>query len=296
MSPVRMSKVRMGKAGMSKVRMGKAGIGEARDSDVPPRVRLTDVVVRYNGHNAVDHVDLDVAAGEWVAIIGPNGAGKSSLLRAVAGLVGLVSGVVAIDGTAVSELKPRDLARRIALVPQEPELPAPMSALDYVLLGRTPHLGYWAMEGPADVDVAMRALVALGAGDLAARPLGRLSGGERRRVVLARAIAQDASVLLLDEPTTALDIGHQQHVLDLVEELRRSRAIAVVSAVHDLTLAAQYADRLALLDDGALVADGPADEVLTTERLERFSGARVAVMRGPDGAIVVVPVRPGQGS
>jgi iron complex transport system ATP-binding protein len=255
------------------------------------RIEVRDLVVRYNGHNAVDHVHLDVDSGEWLAVIGPNGAGKSTLLRAIAALVPVASGTVTVDGSNVATLKPRELARRVALVPQEPELPDTMPAVDYVLLGRTPHLGYWAMESRRDVDVAHESLDALGAADLAARPLGRLSGGERRRVVLARAIAQDARVLLLDEPTTALDIGHQQHVLDLVEGLRRDRGIAVVSAVHDLTLAAQYADRLALLDHGALVAEGDAETVLTTERLERFSGARVAVLRGPDGAIVVAPIR-----
>ncbi|MDX1691008.1 MAG: ABC transporter ATP-binding protein [Acidimicrobiia bacterium] len=254
-------------------------------------VAIGGAVVRYNGRRAVDDVTLEVGAGEWVAVIGPNGAGKSTLLRAVAGVVPLEAGTITIGGEPIDGLRPRELARRVAFVPQEPELPPTMTGLEYVLLGRTPHLGYWAMESAVDLTIAERSLEALGASEFAQRALGRLSGGERRRVVLARALAQDAAVLLLDEPTTALDIGHQQHVLDLVEGLRRTRGIAVLSAVHDLTLAAQYADRLALLDEGALVAEGDAETVLTTERLARFSGARVTVLRGPDGALVVAPVR-----
>ena len=174
-----------------------------------------------------------------------------------------------------------------------------MTAAEYVLLGRTPHLGYLAAEGAADVAAALSSLERLDAGALAPRPLGSLSGGERQRVVLARALAQDPEVLLLDEPTASLDIGHQQQVLDLVEGLRRERGIAVVAALHDLTLAAQYADRLVLLDGGRVVADGTAAAVLTPEALARFSGARVSLLRGPDGEMVVAPRRwaadPGDG-
>lgn len=248
------------------------------------------VVVRYNGRVAVDRVDLEVVSGEWVAVIGPNGAGKSSLLRAVAGTVSH-QGEISIGGVEVRSLPRRRAARLVALVPQHPVLPEGMRALDYVLLGRTPHLGYLAVETTTDAVIAMEALQRLDASALAGRRLETLSGGERQRVVLARALAQQPEVLLLDEPTTALDIGHGQQVLDLVDELRLERGMSIVAAVHDLTLASQYAGRLVLLDGGRVVAEGSADEVLTEETLDRFSGARVTILRGPGGEVVVVPRR-----
>jgi len=247
--------------------------------------------VRYDGRVALAGVDLDVAAGEWAAVVGPNGAGKTSLLRALAGTVPS-TGMVAVGGMPRRGMPRRCWARLVAAVAQHPVLPAGMTATEDVLLGRTPHLGYLAAAGAADVAAALSALERLDAGALAARPLGSLSGGERQRVVLARALAQDPEVLLLDEPTASLDIGHQQQVLDLVDGLRRERGLAVVAALHDLTLAAQYAGRLILLDRGRVAAEGTAAAVLTPEALARFSGARVALLRGPDGEMVVAPRRP----
>lgn len=249
------------------------------------------VGVRYDGRVALEGVDLDVPAGEWAALVGPNGAGKSSLLRALAGTVP-ATGTVAVGGRSRHEMSRRRWARLVAAVAQHPVLPAGLTAAEYVLLGRTPHLGYLAAESRRDVAAALAALERLDAGALASRPLGGLSGGERQRVVLARALAQDPEVLLLDEPTASLDIGHQQQVLDLVEGLRRERGIAVVAALHDLTLAAQYASRLVLLDGGRVVAEGTAAAVLIPEALARFSGARVALLQGPDGELVVAPRRP----
>jgi iron complex transport system ATP-binding protein len=250
------------------------------------------VTVCYGGRAAVKEVSVEVGAGEWVALVGPNGSGKTSLLHALAGVIPC-RGSIEVAGTSRETLGRSAAARMVALVPQHPILPDGMSALAYVLLGRTPHLGYWEMERAVDLRAALEALDRLDAGNLAERALNSLSGGERQRVVLARALAQEASVFLLDEPTTGLDIGHQQQVLDLVEGLRRSRGIAVVSALHDLTLASQYADRLVLLDEGAVVAEGRALEILTPERLALFSGARVAILTGPGGELVVVPQRGG---
>ena len=255
-------------------------------------IEIQGVVVRYNGRAAVDGVTLSVAAGEWVGLIGPNGAGKSSLLGAISGTV-THDGAVRIAGRHATELGRREAARAIAVVPQNPVLPEDMDVIDYVLLGRTPHLGYLAAETDADVAVTEAALWDLGIIHLADRPLGSLSGGERQRCVLARALAQEAPVLLLDEPTSALDIGHRQQVLDLVADLRRTRSLAVLAAMHDLTLAAQYADRLALMIDGRITIEGTADEVLTESTIAAFSGARVSVIRGPDDQIVVVPRRRG---
>lgn len=253
-------------------------------------IRTRDLVVRYNGRAAVDRLDVTVSPGEWVGIIGPNGAGKSSLLGAVAGTIPY-EGEIWITDRPAAGLGRRETARAVAVVPQQPVLPELMTVIDYVVLGRTPHLGYLAAESDSDVAISEAALWDLGIIHLADRPLGSLSGGERQRCVLARALTQEAPVLLLDEPTSALDIGHRQQVLDLVAGLMRNRSMAVLAAMHDLTLAAQYADRLALMVEGRITAEGTAPEVLTESTIAAFSGARVSIVEGPDGEIVVVPRR-----
>jgi iron complex transport system ATP-binding protein len=238
----------------------------------------------------VDGIDLDVDAGEWVSVIGPNGAGKTTLLRAVAGLTA-ADGVVDLAGQPVQSMGTRERSRLIALVPQIPVVPPSMPVVDYVLLGRTPHIPLFGTEAPRDVAEAASVLDQLDLAGFADRRLETLSGGELQRVMLARALAQAAPVLLLDEPTTALDVGHQQEVLDLVDELRTSRGLTVLSTMHDLTLAGQYADRLMMLAEGRVVAAGRAEDVLTEANVARYYGARVRVLHEPDG-IVVLPVRP----
>lgn len=253
-------------------------------------VTTTDLVVTFGDRRAVDGVTVSVAEGEWLAVVGPNGAGKTSLLRAIAGTVAY-RGSVRVDGAEVGDMSPRRAASAIAVVPQHRVLPEDMTVFDYTLLGRIPHTGYFGIEGPRDLAAARQALARLDASDLEGRRLGTLSGGEVQRVVLARALAQESGVLLLDEPTTSLDIGHTQQVLDLVDGLRGERGIAVIAAIHDLTFAAQYADRVLLLDGGAPIAQGTASSVLTEEAISRFSGARVHLMRGPGGEPVIVPRR-----
>jgi iron complex transport system ATP-binding protein len=248
------------------------------------------VTVRYDGAPAVSGASFIVAEGEWVALVGPNGAGKSSLLRAAAGLVAH-EGVIRVDDRPVKALSWRERARCIALVPQQPELPAAMPVLDYVLLGRTPHISYLGRESPADLDISESALERLGMSPFAARPLGTLSGGEVQRTVLARALVQQAPVLLLDEPTSALDLGRRVEALELVDEVRRERGLTVLSVLHDLTLAAQFADRLVLLVDGRIRAAGSPEAVLDSAVLAESFGAQVRVMPGVDGRLVVVPYR-----
>jgi iron complex transport system ATP-binding protein len=253
---------------------------------------VRELSVELGGARVLDGVSGSVEAGEWVTVIGPNGAGKSTLLRAVAGLVPRL-GDVAVGGDDGSALPRRELARRIALVPQTPSLPQWMSVAEYVLLGRTPHLGYLARESPRDLEIADAAVVRLDLVELAGRRLGTLSGGERQRAVLARALAQQAPILLLDEPTNALDVGRGQQALELVDQLRREAGLTVLAAMHDLTLAGQYADRLLLLDRGRIVAAGGVTEVLTDELISRHYDASVRVLRDEDGQVVVVPVRHG---
>jgi iron complex transport system ATP-binding protein len=240
----------------------------------------------YNGSEVLAGIDIDVAAGEWVGVIGPNGAGKSSLLRVIGGMPA-ASGSVEVGGAPVGGISRARLARTVAMVPQQPVLPEAMTVFDYALLGRTPYIPWWGVETPADVEITHRVLERVDMGSLARRRLDQLSGGELQRAILARALVQDTPVLLLDEPTAALDIGHQQQVLDLIDELRRERRLAVLSALHDLTLAAQYADRLVLLAEGRVVASGDAATVLDPELLRLHYGATVKVIRDPNGDIVV---------
>jgi iron complex transport system ATP-binding protein len=252
-------------------------------------ISLRDVTVAFGAHRVVDGVSLDVERGAWLNVVGPNGAGKTTLLRALAGLTPH-AGSIMIDGREHGTFRRREWARRVALVPQSPLVPAGMTVAQYVLLGRTPHRPPLGGETLADLDAARDALERLDLATLADRFVSTLSGGERQRVLVARLLAQDAPVALLDEPTTSLDVGHQQQVLDLVDELRHESGLTVIATMHDLTLAAQYGDRVALLDGGRLVADGPATDVLTEEGLSALYGARVRVLRDGD-SVVVVPVR-----
>jgi iron complex transport system ATP-binding protein len=253
-------------------------------------LRADEVRVQLDGATVVAGMDFVLEPGEWLGVIGPNGAGKTTLLRAAAGLVPY-EGSVRLFGDEVGRLSRREVARRVALVPQAPVIPPEMTVLEYVLIGRTPHLGYAAAPSGRDVDACRAALARLDVAQLAERRLGSLSGGERQRAVLARAMAQEARLILLDEPTTALDVGAQQQVLELVAGLRATRALTVLSAMHDLTVAGQYADRLILMDGGREVASGSPGDVLTEELIARHYGASVRVVSEAD-SIAVVPLRP----
>jgi iron complex transport system ATP-binding protein len=252
-------------------------------------IELSGLTVKLGGRRVVDGVDLDVSQGEWVAVIGPNGGGKTTLLRAVAGLVPF-SGSIAIGGRPADELKRSEISRLLAVVPQEPSTPPWMTVGEYVLMGRTPHLGPLAREGARDREAAGRALARLDLVGYEERRLGTLSGGEKQRVVVARALAQEARIVLLDEPTAALDIGHQQQALELLDLLRAESGLTLVAAMHDLTLAAQYADRMVLLDAGRIVADGAPADVLTEALIASHYGASIDVV--PAGErVAVIPRR-----
>jgi iron complex transport system ATP-binding protein len=255
-------------------------------------VELRGVSVSFNGTRAVDGLDLRAEPGAWVGLIGPNGAVKTTVLRSIAGLVGF-EGEIRVGGTSLGELGRRRLARTIAYVPQRPLIPRSMEVSEYVLLGRTPHISYLGTERRHDREVASTLIDRLELGGFSDRPLGSLSGGEVQRAVLARALAQEGSVLLLDEPTSALDVGRQQEVLELVDGLRRERALTVLSAMHDLTLAGQFPERLLLLDRGRAAVSGTAGEVLTEERIRRHYGATVRVIAQDSGEVAVIPMRAG---
>jgi len=251
-------------------------------------IALDRVSVTLGTTRALWDVSLRIEHGSWVGLIGPNGAGKTTALRVICGLAPY-SGSVTIDGRPARGLGRRGLARLAALVPQLPETPPELTVAEYVLLGRTPHLGYFGAEGPADREAAARAVARLELTAFASRSLGSLSGGELQRAVLARALAQEAPILLLDEPTSALDLGRQQQALELVHSLRDD-GFTIVSTMHDLTLAGQYADTLVLLDHGEVVAEGAAAEVLSPANIESYYGARVRVAH-EDGTVYVLPQR-----
>lgn len=253
-------------------------------------LELAQVSVTAAGHRILQGVDLLVDPGSWVGLLGPNGAGKTTLLRAVLGQVES-TGRLRLGHADLREMSPRERARLIAAVPQRPALPPEMTVADYVLLGRTPHIPYLGYEGRMDLEAASAAAALLELSGLERRLLGTLSGGELQRAVLARALAQQAPLLLLDEPISSLDVGHQQVVLELVARLRTERGLTVISALHDLTLAAQFCDRLVLVAGGRVVAEGAASVVLTEGAIREHYGASVRVLEDGDGGVVVIPVR-----
>ncbi len=254
-------------------------------------IRARGVTVRFGDATIVDGVDVDVPDGGWLGLLGPNGAGKTTLLRALAGLVHRAAGEVAVAGIDPREEDRRTVAQHVAFVDQRPVLPPGMRVAEYVLLGRTAHVGTLRMETTRDLEVAREAMARLDVERFADRDVLTLSGGEGQRVVLARALAQEAPVLLLDEPTSALDLGHKQQVLELVDELRRERDLTVVTTMHDLTVAGQFAFDMVLLAEGRVVAQGSPAEVLDAATLWEHFGARVQVLDDGCGGRIVVPLR-----
>jgi cobalamin transport system ATP-binding protein len=258
-------------------------------------ISLEDVRVSYGPTVALGGVTERAADGEWLGVIGPNGAGKTTLLQAVARQVPH-GGRIEVCGQPTDGLSRRKLARLVAYVPQRPQLPPDMTVGDYVLLGRTPHIGYLRVETDADRRISAELIDRLALSALAGRQLRTLSGGELQRLVLARALAQQAPVLLLDEPTSALDLGRRVDALELVDALRQEQSLTVLSAVHDLTLAGQFADRLLLLDDGRVAASGPPPSVLRGDVLRPHFGPGVEVLVTGRGDRAVISRRRPPGS
>ena len=258
-------------------------------SNAVPLLAFEDVHVRLDGVPVLAGVDLEVRAGELLGLVGPNGAGKTTLLRAATALAPLTGGRITVDGRPLEETSRRELAREVAVVQQLPEAPATMLVEELVLLGRNPHLALLGRESPRDYAVAGEAMRRAGCERFAGRALGTLSGGERRRAFIARALAQEAALLLLDEPTANLDPEAQSEIFEVLRQLVAGGA-GVLAVVHDLTLAAAYCERIALLDGGHIVADGAPQQVLTAQTVARVYGSRVAVIAHPQsGAPIVVP-------
>lgn len=239
----------------------------------------------------VDGVSIALARGGLVGILGPNGSGKTTLLKILCGALAPSAGTIRLDNRPLGEWPRRALARRIALVPQETYAPFDFTVLDIVLMGRYPHLGTFALEGPADLAIARQALAATGTTTFEARSFGTLSGGEKQRVVIASALAQTPEVLLLDEPTASLDVGHQLEVQLLLSRLNLDHGVTMVLSTHDLNFAAALCRHLILLRNGRVVAQGPTEEVLTPDTVSALYGVEADVQLHPrTGHLTVTPI------
>ena len=242
-------------------------------------------------HRVLDAVSLEVARGTVVGLLGPNGSGKTTLLRILAGVLQPQSGRVTIDGRPIEQLTRRDLARRIAVVPQETHSAFDFSVIDMVLMGRYPHLGTFELEGVNDQAIARDALAATGTSALEARPFATLSGGEKQRVVIASALAQSSDVLLLDEPTAALDLGYQFEITALLRRLNAERGTTMIVSTHDLNLAAALCERVVLLKQGRVVAHGETEATLTAANIRLLYEVDADVQFHPlAGHLTVVPI------
>lgn len=244
-------------------------------------LRIESLSVSYGNRPVLKDVSLQVSSGEVVALIGPNGVGKSTLIRAVSGVVPAQHGRIRADGQELTRLSPMQRARLLSVVPQSASMPPAFTVWEAVLMGRTPYLNFLGQTSRSDEEKVREALQRVDALDLSERRVGELSGGEQQRVLLARALAQSTPILLLDEPTAHLDMQYQVHLLELVQGLARQDHLAVLIAVHDLNLAARYADRVALMVQGEIKAAGTPRQVLTPELISAAYHLAVQVVPHP---------------
>ncbi len=244
-------------------------------------IELENVSLGYNGKAVLNGINLKVNEGEILGLIGPNASGKSTLIKGINRLIGLFSGRLLIEGKDIETIKRKDLARLVATVPQNSSLPGTFTAFELVLMGRTPHLGRLHYEGRKDMAIAWQAMERTQTQYLAERRVGELSGGEKQRLVIARALTQQPEVILLDEPTANLDINHQIETLNLIKRLSHEQGLAAIAAQHDLNLATQFSDRVALLNEGKIYAKGTPPEVITAKNIKEVYGAEVDVYPHP---------------
>lgn len=266
-------------------RTGKVRGGEGT------KLEARSLAAGYDRDLVIEALDLRVETGEIVALVGPNGSGKSTLLRALGRVLRPRGGAVLLDGRALAEWQTREIARQLAMLPQGPALGSDLSVHELVWMGRSPHQGILGLPTAADREAVAWAIAETGIGEFGTRQLSSLSGGERQRVWLAMALAQQPQVLLLDEPTTFLDLNHQLEVLDLIRYLNDEHGITVVMVLHDLNQAARYASRVVALHQGRIHAQGSPTDVLNTDTLSEVFSVQARILPGPDGvSMVIVPI------
>jgi len=244
-------------------------------------IELDNVSLGYNHQTVLHDVTMKAEPSRIIGLVGPNGSGKSTLIKGMTGVIDLFSGHIFIDGHDIATIKPDKLARIVATVPQSPAMPGAFTAFEVVLMGRTPHLGLLRYEGGKDLAIAWRAMESTHTQSFAERRVSELSGGERQRLVIARALTQQPKAMLLDEPTANLDINHQVEILNLIRSLCLEQSLTVIIALHDLNLAAQYCDRMVMLNGGKVYAEGTPLDILTATNIKSVYGAEVCVYPHP---------------
>nr|QNO57692.1 vitamin B12 import ATP-binding protein BtuD [Methanosarcinales archaeon ANME-1 ERB7] len=240
-------------------------------------LEINNVDAYYGSVKVLEHVDFSAAHGEFLGIIGPNGSGKTTLLRTISRILKPKMGTIILDNSDVMAMNDKEYSRKFAAVPQDTNVNFEFSTLDIVLMGRNPHLGRLELENESDIAIARRCMELTNCWHLAERPITELSGGERQLVIIARALTQEPNVLLLDEPTSHLDINYQLEIMGLLKRLTAHDGLIVIAVIHDLNLAAQYCDRLVLLHGGKIISMGSQEEVLTAEHIKSTFGADVIV-------------------
>ena len=246
-----------------------------------PIVKVADIDFRYKNIWALRDISFEIRRGEFLGVIGPNGSGKTTLIRVIDGIITTEKGGISVSGSAIRDMKRRDLARLVAVVPQDSAIIFPFRALEIVMMGRSPHLGMLRFEGESDFEIARRAMEMTDTASLADRSMDSLSGGERQRVLIARALAQEPDVVLLDEPTAFLDIKHQVDFFSLMKRLNRERGLTVFAVTHDINLAAAYCDRVMLLKEGRIHSVGAPGEVITELNIREVYETDVLVDANP---------------
>ena len=255
-------------------------------------LRINNIACRYDAANVLENIDFSAKGGDFIGVVGPNASGKSTLLKSISKVLKPHTGVVLLNERDVHTLKSAEIAKNLAVVPQESVISFTFTALEVVLMGRTPHLNRFEMESTQDLIIAQKSMELTNTWYLAERPIDTLSGGEKQRIIIARALTQEPRVLLLDEPTDHLDINHQIEILDLIKRLSKEKEMVVIGVFHDLNIVSQYCDRLILLHKGRIFAAGGAGDVLTGENIEKVYGVKVTVKQDDiSGKLLIHPQR-----
>jgi iron complex transport system ATP-binding protein len=259
------------------------------------KLSLKNVTLGYEERKVLSDISLEVFSGEVLGIVGPNGCGKSTLIKGITNVIPISGGDILFDGRSLFALPQNEIARHIAVVPQSASLPEAFTAFEIVLMGRTPHMGFLQYEGQKDIDIAVKAMELTDTLQLSERRAGELSGGERQRLTIARALTQQPEIILLDEPTSHLDINYQIETLELISDLCKRDGLAVLAALHDLNLAAQYCDRIIMLDKGSIFAEGSPSEVVTVLNVKQVYGADVCISSHPVNKLPVTLITGNRG-